>query len=211
MAEDGNPATRLTSVEPGGIATVGTFNTPVGQTATGSEKPGDAFEFTINATPGQRLSLASMFVQSNDLFVSPNSDGIALFDSGARPTSGHVTGQLTLWDASTERNEPPGMGPNQAPRQSHGVPRDAAQVQADLTRLVALWDAGTEANQVPEVGANQAPAHVPQDLGRHERRSVDDRSVEQPSTPGGWTILIAPHATRTEVPSGCGAQPCSTA
>lgn len=29
-----------------------------------------------------------------------------------------MTDQLTLWDARTERNQPPGEGPDQAPRQS---------------------------------------------------------------------------------------------
>ncbi|MQA90416.1 MAG: hypothetical protein GEU90_09285 [Gemmatimonas sp.] len=58
-----------------------------------------------------------MLGQSNDLFFSPDERGIDLF-AGNRPVSGDVTDQVDLWDAGTEINEPPGAGPNQAPRQS---------------------------------------------------------------------------------------------
>lgn len=58
-----------------------------------------------------------MFVQSNDLFISPDPEGIALFDSKREPISGDITRYFKLWDAGTEVNEEPGVGPNQAPRQ----------------------------------------------------------------------------------------------
>jgi len=61
--------------------------------------PGGAFEFDVEVEPGGRLSFATMFVPSNDVFFSPGADGIA------------------LWDAGTEPNaEPPGEGPDQAPQ-----------------------------------------------------------------------------------------------
>jgi hypothetical protein len=61
-----------------------------------------------------------MFVQSNDLFIGPGEAGIALFDmDGMAMTEMHdVTAELELWDAGTEFNEEPGVGPDQAPRQS---------------------------------------------------------------------------------------------
>ena len=58
-----------------------------------------------------------MFVQSNDLFFAPEL-GIPLFDEMGRPMIGDVTMQIDLWDAGTEQNEAPGVGVNQAPRQS---------------------------------------------------------------------------------------------
>jgi hypothetical protein len=58
-----------------------------------------------------------MFVQSNDLFFSPGPDGLALFDMDMA-THGTVTEFVLLYDAGTESNEEPGMGANQAPRQS---------------------------------------------------------------------------------------------
>jgi hypothetical protein len=78
--------------------------------------PGQAYEFEIAAEPGQVLSTAWMFGQSNDLFYS-NDRPIALFDAAGKPVTGDMTTQLSLWDAGTEVNEEPGLGPNQGPRQ----------------------------------------------------------------------------------------------
>lgn len=77
--------------------------------------PGTAREFEIDATPDERLSIAVMFVQSNDTMLATVSEGIALDVPDAAIHD--VTAQLTLWDAGTEENEAPGIGPNQAPRQ----------------------------------------------------------------------------------------------
>jgi hypothetical protein len=57
-----------------------------------------------------------MFGQSNDLFYAPNESGIALFNNG-KAISGDISSKIILWDAGTEVNEEPGIGPNQAPRQ----------------------------------------------------------------------------------------------
>ena len=59
-----------------------------------------------------------MFVQSNDLFYAPDGEGIALFNEAGEAFSGDITEQFLLWDAGTEENEQPGVGLNQAPRQS---------------------------------------------------------------------------------------------
>lgn len=79
--------------------------------------PGGAFEFDVEAAPGRYLSFASMFVPSNDVFLSPTPDGIALWPEGDGPVSGDVTDDVALWDAGTEPNGPPGRGPDQAPAQ----------------------------------------------------------------------------------------------
>lgn len=81
--------------------------------------PGGAFEFTVEAEPGDRLSVASMFVPSNDIFLSPGPTGIELWPTDGDPVSGDVTDAIELWDAGTEPNaQPPGDGPDQAPAQS---------------------------------------------------------------------------------------------
>src|SRR5688572_26909617 len=77
--------------------------------------PGLGFE--IKAKPGDRLSFATMFVQSNDKFYGPADGGISLFDANGKPVSGDLTGLVRLYDAGTEKDEQPGAGPNQAPRQ----------------------------------------------------------------------------------------------
>jgi hypothetical protein len=72
---------------------------------------------TVRAEPGDRFVFATMFVQSNDKFFAPDPAGIDLFE-GQDPTEGDLTSQVILWDAGTERDEAPGTGTNQAPRQT---------------------------------------------------------------------------------------------
>ncbi len=119
LAEDGDPSGLAAAVaSQAGINASGVFNTPVGAAEPGPLLPGEAYEFTIVAVPGDLLSFATMFVQSNDLFYAPDGAGITLFNSDGTPVSGDVTGQIQLWDAGTEVNQEPGVGPDQAPRQA---------------------------------------------------------------------------------------------
>jgi hypothetical protein len=117
LAETGNPsplARSLTGAK--SIVSVGAEDLPVATTTHGPIVPGQGYQFEISAAPGQALSLAWMFGQSNDLFYS-NDRPIALFDGAGNPKSGDMTLQLSLWDAGTEVNEEPGLGPTQGPRQ----------------------------------------------------------------------------------------------
>jgi hypothetical protein len=118
QAEDGNPAELVNSLEKmhHSSSLHGVFNTPVGAMGPGPIGPGAAYEFSFNATPGMKLSMALMFGQSNDLFYA-NDVGVALFDSKGKAIGGDITSKLTLWDAGTEINQEPGVGPDQAPRQ----------------------------------------------------------------------------------------------
>lgn len=119
LAEDGNPARLAASLMANKyIESSGVFNTPVGDANPGPALPGKAYEFTVTASPGDRLSFATMFVQSNDLFYAPNGNGIPLFLRNRQPISGDVTRFIKLWDAGTEVNQEPGLGSDQAPRQS---------------------------------------------------------------------------------------------
>jgi len=72
---------------------------------------------TVKAEPGDRFVFATMFVQSNDKFFAPDPAGIDLFE-GHAPIAGDLTSKIILWDAGTEKDETPGAGPNQAPRQA---------------------------------------------------------------------------------------------
>jgi hypothetical protein len=118
LAEDGDPSTlgeSLSMVE--GVETADAVATPDGAEEAGPLGPGASYTFEVEAGPGRHLTLATMFVQSNDLFYAPEPEGMALFDDGD-PVSGDVTDRLVLWDAGTEQNQEPGAGPDQAPRQS---------------------------------------------------------------------------------------------
>lgn len=118
LAEDGDPSTLAASLEGNGAVTMsGAFNTPVGAASPAPALPGDAYTFQFTATPGDRLSFATMLVQSNDLFYAPAEAGIDLFPGGT-PVTGDLTGMTLLWDAGTEVNEEPGIGLNQTPRQT---------------------------------------------------------------------------------------------
>jgi hypothetical protein len=117
QAEDGNPDTLYAWVlgkKLGG--SFGVFNKPVGSDMAGPLLPGGVYQFDFNAVEGAKLNLIFMYGQSNDLFYAP-SQAIELFHHGVA-LSGDITDKLELWDAGTEVNEAPGIGPNQAPRQA---------------------------------------------------------------------------------------------
>jgi hypothetical protein len=117
QAEDGNPEPLSKSLrDQKGVKSVGIFNTPMGANEPDAIGPGGAYEFSFSAAPGSRLTITSMFGQSNDLFYAPSEAGIPLYKDG-KPISGDITSQIILWDAGTEVNQEPGIGSDQAPRQ----------------------------------------------------------------------------------------------
>jgi hypothetical protein len=128
--------------------TIGGMNPrkPMAGTADGSSMllSGRYYEFTVDARPGDRLSLASMIGQSNDGLIATGPEGIALFDANNRPVTGNITAQLFLWDAGTEVNEEPGLGRNQGVRQgaSHAGDPERRPVRAmSDAEFGALWPA----------------------------------------------------------------------
>ena len=116
QAEDGNPDMLGRYVANELRHNNGIFNTPVGANGPAPILPGQAYQFSFATTPGAKLALIMMFGQSNDWFYAPEK-GIELFDESGKPTSGDVTSKFFLFDAGTEKDEEPGVGPNQAPRQ----------------------------------------------------------------------------------------------
>lgn len=131
LAEDGKQFEELPQAvrtEPG-VKAVGVFDTPESKMEKGGLKPGMQYEFTVTASPGDHFSLATMFAASNDLFYAPYGTGIPLFNEAGNPISGDVTSMVALWDAGTEVNEEPGVGPTQAhrqPRPNYGPAEGAA-------------------------------------------------------------------------------------
>jgi len=117
QAEDGNPELfqkKLLTVL--GSLNIGVFNKPVGSDMASPIFSGGAFEFEFSALEGTKLDLATMFGQSNDLFYGPQ-QAIDLFDASGTPLTGDITDKFLLWDAGTEVNQAPGLGPDQGPRQ----------------------------------------------------------------------------------------------
>lgn len=134
IAEDGNPAMLVSSLENNPeVRSHGAFTTPVGGSGPAPAFPGESYEFYVTAKYGDYLNFVTMFVQSNDLFIGPNAMGIALFNDKKDPINGNITMYMKLWDGGTEVNEMPGMGPNQAPRQSGP---DTGEDENGVVRLV---------------------------------------------------------------------------
>ena len=118
----------------------GVVNTPVGASAPGAIKTGHEYQFMVKAGKGQKLSFAVMLAATNDAFFGPNGDGIALYDNSGNPiASQDVTSQVYLWDAGTEVNEEPAVGPNTVTNQpapntgidEHGVVQLLSKVTTD--------------------------------------------------------------------------------
>lgn len=122
--------------------TVGIFNKAVGAKQPGAAMPGSAFEFTVKAEAGDRLSFTTMFGQSNDWFFGVSDKGLPLYDTAGKPISGDFSKEINLWNAGTEVDEEPGKGPNQGPRQGkpntgsdeHGVVQPVSEIKADITK-----------------------------------------------------------------------------
>lgn len=157
QAEDGDPSGLVASLVAMHHSSNlhGVFNMPVGEMTAGPIRPGQAYEFTVNAMPGMKLFMTQMFGQSNDWFYAPAANGIALFDSKGNPVRGDVTNKFVLWNAGTEKDEEIGIGPNQGPRQKgpntgedeHGVVRRVKDARwtgknAEFFRVTITPEAG---------------------------------------------------------------------
>ena len=162
QSEDGDPGMLAKSLEKGkGIKSVTVFTTPMGASGPGPITPGGAYEFTVLAVPGDRLSITTMMGQSNDWFYAPADSGIELFKNG-KPVNADLTSQMILWDAGTEVNEEPGIGANQGPRQKapntgeteNGAVRNAKDVKygAAFTNVSTVMRVTIKPAQMP--GAN---------------------------------------------------------
>ncbi len=113
LAESGNPENlhdvlkRDTT-----FSEVRLFNDPVGNNVLnlgGKLIQGDKYEFSFEASIGDYLSIATMLVETNDLFFAFDDTGLELFPNG-QPVNGNVTNHVHLWDAGTEANQFPGAG-----------------------------------------------------------------------------------------------------
>lgn len=115
LAEDGDPSGAAAALEAHPeVQSSGVVSIPDGASGPGAAGPGDSYSFIIEMDEDDRLSFATMYVQSNDLFFSPDSIGITILDLAG---SHVITDKTFLYDAGTEVNQEPGMGSNQAPRQ----------------------------------------------------------------------------------------------
>lgn len=97
---------------------------------------GDTVTFTVRPDAAHPLlTLATGLPETNDAFIAMR--GVRLVDANGTPLPAETIGlaiarALTVWDAGTEANEAPGVGANQAQRQSTagaGAPDPIAHVR----------------------------------------------------------------------------------
>lgn len=109
LAEDGDSSKLEASLkDKEGVISFGKLN---------SLKSGESLEISFSASKETKLTFASMFVQSNDLFYSFDDKGFELFDKDGEPLKGDITSNVILWDAGTEENQEPNIGQDQPLRQ----------------------------------------------------------------------------------------------
>lgn len=70
--------------------------------------PGQSVSFNFSAAKNQRLTFATMYGWSNDLFFAPDNPGIKLYNDDGSPITGDVSAQIKLWDNGTRVNQAPG-------------------------------------------------------------------------------------------------------
>ncbi len=118
------------------------FGIPVALPAEmGPIMPGGSHTFTIEVPEGQdyKLGFGTMFVKSNDWFISNNNVGLTLFNPDGTPFSGVGTSSNTyLYDAGTEEDQPVGFGSNQVMNQAG--PNTGPSDSNTLVRRVSSLD-----------------------------------------------------------------------
>ncbi|MEO5890309.1 MAG: spondin domain-containing protein [Ferruginibacter sp.] len=170
----------------------GVFNTPVGAAAPGAIKPGDKYEFMVTSGRNQRLSFATMLAATNDIFFAPDEKGIALYDNSGKPLTGEITDQVYLWDAGTEVNEEPAVGPNTVTKQAG--PNTGPAENGSVRKLSMVSD-GFTYPQVAEV----IKVNVAYVSGQQFKITIENVSTSStlqtsegpkpaPASPGVWVI-----------------------
>ena len=170
----------------------GVFNTPVGDASPGGAAPGKSYSFDFSAPVGSKISFASMFVTSNDLFYSPSGTGIPLYDGSGNPRSGNMTAAIQLWDAGTEVNEMPGTGPNQPMNQSG--PNTGPAENGNVQNIMMVNDGFT----YPSVAMSLKVMLTDKGDGNFTITIENLTTNSSPIAPGVWVVHTADNPLFTE-------------
>ena len=168
----------------------GAFTTPIGASKAGAIGPGQSYEFSFTAPVGSNLSLATMFVQSNDWFYATEGTGIPLYKSDGSKMTGDVTSYFKLYDAGTEADQEPGTGSNQAPRQP--APNTGPADPNNMVRLVTASGLPST-DQVIKVtimsdGTTYGFKVKITDVSNSMTLKTSQGSVAVPVSPGVWYV-----------------------
>lgn len=58
---------------------------------------GESVSFSFSAAKNQRLTFATMYGWSNDLFFAPENPGIRLYNDDGNPITGDISSQVKIW------------------------------------------------------------------------------------------------------------------
>ncbi|MTI86898.1 MAG: hypothetical protein FH748_02900 [Balneolaceae bacterium] len=170
----------------------GSFSVPVGATEPGGIGPGGAYEFEFTAPLGSRLSLATMFVQSNDWFYATGSAGIALYNPDGTPVTGDITSEFNLYDAGTEEDEEAGVGGNQALRQSG--PNTGPADDDNTVRLVDITDLPDDEEVIQVTLTSTASTSFKvriENVSTAATLQTSEGGKAVPLSPGAWAVHSA--------------------
>ncbi|MEO7315929.1 MAG: spondin domain-containing protein [Ginsengibacter sp.] len=173
----------------------GVINTPTGDVKPGPLTPGKKYEFMVKAGKGQNLFFAVMLAATNDIFFGPDDKGIALYDNNGAPVTANVTDQVHIYDAGTELNEEPVVGPNTVTNQSapntgpaeHGVVQEISKVTTDhfnypsVARVIKVW--------VKHLSGYDFMVTI-EDVSPMDALKTSKGNFPAPISPGVWTISM---------------------
>jgi hypothetical protein len=128
LAENGDVSRLLQTLRAvENVEVIGIANEP-SSGSTGILAPNQSFKLILSATSlNARLSLATSFLQGNDILVMSPDSGIRLFNDNGIPITGDINNLFSMYDLGTEVNEPPGIGSNQVPRQGEAPEGQVSQ------------------------------------------------------------------------------------
>ncbi len=174
------------------FGSAGVFDTPLNDVSPGAATPGKKYQFSINAGRKQKLSFVTMLAATNDLFFGPNGDGIALYDDVGQPISGDVTDQIYLWDAGTEVNEEPRVGPNTVSKQAG--PNTGTAENGNVAKIADTSDpfeypsvADVMAVSVAHVGGTEFLVTI-ENVSTDMALQTSEGNFGAPLSPGVWVV-----------------------
>lgn len=129
LAEDGDPNVAYNYLN--GLENVTAFKSDNGA------GPGQEITFEVQARPGYRLNFATMFVSSNDWFISNNQQGIELFNEDGTVKTEFTINKNYLYDSGTEEDQTVGLGDGQPMNGNASVDIDSDNT---VRRVTALED-----------------------------------------------------------------------
>lgn len=142
--------------------------------------PGQSTTFTFSAAKNQRLTFATMYGWSNDLFFAPANPGIKLYNDDGSPVTGDVSAQIKLWDNGTRINQKPGSAVMHP-----GAAESAAKNIKEVSGTDDYGNTYLAASQLMEVSlAYNGNSYFTVTITNKSGGTIN----ETPFSPGVWTI-----------------------